>query len=97
MDSAPELKALAWLVMLWGLALMVISVRRAKGQSRSLTRRVAGILGGSVFCLLAAIPIWAESSTAAKALLGAAVLTGAVSWYLGRHVRSMDRAMKKAG
>lgn len=96
MSSAPELQALAWLILLWGIVLMVISVRKAKGQRRSNTRRIAGILGGSVFCLLAAIPLWAESPRNAKILFAAAVVAGLVSWYLGRHVRSFDRAMKKA-
>ncbi|MES2124973.1 MAG: hypothetical protein V4503_09850 [Gemmatimonadota bacterium] len=96
MSSAPELQALAWLILLWGVVLMVISVRRAKGQRRSRTRILAGVLGGSVFCLLAAIPLWVESPRNAKLLFATAIVVGLVSWYLGRHVRSMDRAMKKA-
>ncbi len=96
MSNAPELQILGWLIFAWGLALMVIAVRPSKKQLRSRTLRLAGLLGGAVFCLLAAILIWAETANARKLLLAAAVAAGALSWYLGRHARKMDRAIRKA-
>lgn len=96
MNAAPQLQVLAWLIFAWGVALMVIAVRPGKGQLRSRTLRIAGVLGGAVFCLLAAIPIWAETSLARKTLVAAAVIAATVSWYLARHSRKMDRAIKNA-
>jgi multisubunit Na+/H+ antiporter MnhB subunit len=94
MTDAPELQMFGWLIFAWGVALMVIAMRRGKKQVHSPTRRIAGLLGGAVFCLLAAILIWAGSSTARETLLAAAVAAGAISWYLGRHAKKMDRAMR---
>jgi multisubunit Na+/H+ antiporter MnhB subunit len=97
MTNAPELQMFGWLIFAWGLALMVISVRLAKkkqNQVHSRTRRIAGVLGGAVFCLLAAILIWANSSTSRAVLLGGAIIAAALSWYLGRHAKKMDRAMR---
>lgn len=96
MTNAPELQVLAWLLFAWGVALMIIAVRPGKKQVRSRTLRIAGVLGGAVFCLLAAIPIWADSSTARKVLAAAAIAAATLSWYLARHARKLDRAIRKA-
>ena len=96
MNNAPELQMFGWLIFAWGVALMYMSVRRGtkKEQVHSPTRRIAGILSGLVFCLLAAILIWSDSAVTRKALLAAAIIAGALSWYLGRHAKRMDRAMR---
>ncbi|MES2306285.1 MAG: hypothetical protein V4558_12295 [Gemmatimonadota bacterium] len=94
MSSTPQLQVLGWLIFVWGLALMVIAARRGKEQVRSTTLRISGALGGLAFCLLAAILIWAETSVTRKGLLTGAVVALAASWYLGRHSRKMDRAIK---
>lgn len=93
----PQLLTLAWLVFAWGVALAVMSSRPGKGQVRSHTLRLAGILSGAVFCLLAAIPIWANTATAQRILASLALVAAGSSWYLGRHARKMDRAMKQTG
>ncbi|MEO5800489.1 MAG: hypothetical protein ABIZ70_15840 [Gemmatimonadales bacterium] len=97
MSSSPQLQVLAWLIFVWGIALMVIASRRGKEQVRSATLRISGVLAGLAFCLLAAIPIWADSSVVRKALVIAAAVAILASWYLGRHSRKMDRAIKHAG
>ena len=95
MSNAPELQMFGWLIFAWGVALMVISIRTArKKPDHSPTRRVAGVLSGAVFCLLAAILIWANTAPAREVLVAAAVIAGALSWYLGRHAKRMDRAMR---
>jgi hypothetical protein len=93
-DPGP-LAALGWLVFAVGLGVVLIALLPRKTQVRSPTRRVAGALSGMVFCLLAGIVIIPEVSGAMqKVLLGGAVLCGALSWYLGRHARKVDRAVR---
>lgn len=94
MSNAPELQMFGWLIFAWGVALMFIAMRPGKKQVHSPTRRIAGVLGGSVFCLLAAILIWGDSSTTREVLLASAIVAGALSWYLGRHSKKMDKAMR---
>lgn len=96
MTNAPELQMLGWLIFAWGAALIVMSWRQRpkKEMVHSPTRRIAGALSGLVFCLLASILIWAETPTTRNVLLAAAVVAGGTSWYLGRHAKKMDRAMR---
>lgn len=92
MSNAPVLQVFGWLIFIWGVALMIIAVRPSKTQIRSHTARVAGVLGGAVFCLLAAIPLWGSSGTLQKGFFIGAILSGTLSWYLARHARKLDRA-----
>lgn len=92
MSNAPELQVLGWLIFVWGVALMLIAARPSKKQIRSHTARLAGVLGGAVFCLLAAIPLWGSSGALQKGFFLGAIVAGALSWYLARHSRKLDRA-----
>ena len=92
MTDAPELQMFGWLVFAVGVAVIIISELPRKSQVRSPTRRISGVLSGLVFCLLAGVVLWPNaSSTTQKILAAAAVAAGALSWYLGRHTKRMDR------
>jgi uncharacterized membrane protein YiaA len=97
MSNAPVLQVFGWLIFVWGVALMLIAVRPSKEQVRSPTARLAGVLGGAVFCLLAAIPLWGSSGTLQKGFFIAAIVAGTLSWYLARHARKLDRANRASG
>jgi len=93
-DPGP-LAALGWLVFAVGLGVLVIALVPRKTQVHSPTRRAAGALSGMVFCLLAMIVIVPGATGATqKALFGGAILCGTLSWYLGRHARKVDRAVR---
>jgi len=94
MGNFAELKIFGWLIFAWGAALIAIAVLPSKEQVHSMTRRAAGVLGGSVFCFLAAILIWGDTTPLRNAFVAAAVAAAALSWYLGGHARKVDRAMK---
>ena len=94
MGNFAQLKIFGWLIFAWGAALILIAVLPSKEQVHSATRRVAGVLGGSVFCFLAAILIWGDTAQLRNGLVTAAVGAAALSWYLGGHARKVDRAMR---
>ncbi len=89
MSEFPGLSIFGWLIFAWGVALMAIALRKGTRKERvhSPVRRVAGVLNGAVFCFIAAILIWPDSTTLRNILLGAAVVAGLLSWYLGRRSR----------
>lgn len=95
MDSAVEM--FGWLIFAWGAGIILIAVFGSFRRVRSPTRHVADALTGAVFCLLASTVIFGEiSATARYVLVAAAVLSGLLSWLLGRHSRRVDRAARRA-
>lgn len=96
MNDLGSLAPVGWLVFAVGIAVIVISEMPRKDQVRSPTRRISGVLSGLVYCLLAGIVIWPNvSSGMQKGLAVAAVVTGAASWYFGRHAKKMDRMARR--
>ena len=93
MDSA--LPPLGWLVFAWGTALIAMAVFSSKARLRSPTKRFAEGLNGLVFCLLALQVMLGDLDSSTRyMLLGAAVVTGLVGWWLSRHSRRVDHAVK---
>lgn len=94
--NSDPLAALGWLVFAVGVGVILIAVLPRKTQVHSPTRRAAGAASGLVFCLLAATVI--VSGVSGNVQLGLAIgaaVAAAVSWYLGRHARSMDRMARR--
>jgi dolichol kinase len=85
----PGLSMFAWLILAWGIALIVIAFRKGgrKRRAGSTTHRMAGVLNGAVFCFVAAILFWRNSKVLVDAFVGAAIVAGLLSWYLGRRSR----------
>lgn len=91
-DSA--LRMFGWLIFAWGAGIIAIALFSSGARVRSPARRIADVLSGVFFCLLASTVIVssdAPSSTRIALLIGAGV-AGLVSWVLGRHARQVDRA-----
>ena len=96
MSDPGILAPLGWLIFALGVGVILIAVIPRKTQVHSPTRRLAGALSGAVFCLLAAVVIVPGiSGTTQKVLAIGAVVAAALSWYLGRHARRTDRAMRE--
>ena len=94
MQNVPGLKVLAALIMAWGAALIAISFRPGKEQVHSLARRLAGATSGLAFVLAGAALFLEDSPDMVRKSLGiAAVIAVLVSWYIGRHVKKVDRAL----
>jgi CHASE2 domain-containing sensor protein len=92
--EAPGLQMFAALIIAWGVALIFIALRRGHDSTRSPTRRAAGAIGGLAFVLAGAALFVYGESMASKALAILAVVAIGVSWYLGRHAKKLDRAMR---
>ncbi len=91
MDAA--LPVLGWLVLAWGVGIVVIAEFASTAKVRSPTRRIADVLSGLFFCLLAGQVILGDLARVTRlVLLSAAVAVGLASWVLGRRARQIDRA-----
>lgn len=91
MDAA--LPVLGWLVFAWGIGIVVIAEFASTAKVRSPTRRIADVLSGLTFCLLAGQVILGDLSRSSRIyLIVAATVVAVAGWALGRHARQVDRA-----
>jgi hypothetical protein len=91
MDAA--LPVFGWLIFVWGVGIVVIAEFASTAKVRSPTKRIADVLSGLFFCLLALQAILTDLDRRPRiALVSAAIAAGLASWALGRHARQVDRA-----
>ncbi len=95
LESGP-LAAVGWLVFVMGLGIAGLATLSKGARLKSMARRTADALTGAVLCFIALALIITGDRTVTYALLGAAVIATAASWYIGRHTRQIDRATKRA-
>jgi hypothetical protein len=91
MDAA--LPVLGWLIFALGIGIVVIAEFASTAKVRSPTKRIADVLSGLFFCVLAGQVILGDLQHRTRiGLLIAAVAIGLASWALGRHSGQVDRA-----
>ena len=91
MDAA--LPVFGWLIFALGVGIVVIAEFASTAKVRSPTKRIADVLSGLFFCVLAGQLILGNLEQSTRmGLLVAAAAAGLASWALGRHSRQVDRA-----